>query len=552
MKGIDDPISPSSELPPCAMEYIARVVRGVRYRKKVRRDIEAELMAHFEDELRNCATADERDAKARKLIEEFGDPKLLGVLCRRAKKRCRPLWKKTLMRTGQVLGILVLYTVICMLPMVLGKPVVRVNYIEWLNERWKPRGAEVVNAKQYYDQAAKLYVEPPEPVKNAINAWGATLGNWDQADREALGAWLAANRAAFDAFRQGGNTEHYWPVYVGSPPRGSTFMGAFQMQADVMSYVTMAAGKYRKVAAAFRQQIAYEASGGHTTEAFDDCLVLQRVGRHLEGKNSLTEQLIGVAIEQSGYDGIFTILKRPDLGATVLERVQKGLLAAFDEKRRVINLDCEKAFWYDMIQRTFTDDGHGGGHALGPGFIYAAGTWGGNLARTFLFHYPDRREAIAVIDRYFERAEVALTVPPARIESERPWEKVSRAASESVLLSLMGPVHEGMSNLEWRAKTYEAAAVTAVAIFRYKLDKGQYPARLEELVEAGYLPSLPADPFGNGPLSYRRMGDDFLLYSWGPDLSDGGGLPSTDNRGKLKMWTDNNDWVFWPLQTSSK
>src|SRR5512146_2680821 len=85
---------PPLPLPPCAAEYIAQVVRKVRYRKKVRRDIQAELTAHFEDELRNCTSDAERDARAHRLIETFGDPKLLAVLCRRAKKRCRPLWAR--------------------------------------------------------------------------------------------------------------------------------------------------------------------------------------------------------------------------------------------------------------------------------------------------------------------------------------------------------------------------------------------------------------------------------------------------------------------------
>lgn len=551
MEKQDNHYTPQS-LPPCAAEYIAQVVRRVRYRKKVRRDIAAELTAHFEDELRGCASDEERETKARQVIEGFGDPKLLGILCRRAKKRCRPLWKKTLMRAGQALGVLVLYTVLCMLPLVLGKPVVRVNYIEWLNERWKPRGAEVENAKQYYDQAAKLYVKPPEPLNLAINAWGTALDVWDQNDLQLLGRWLAENKGAFDALRRGANTPYYWPIYVGSPTRRTTFGAAFQMQTDVMTYVTTSVEGYRKVAVAFRQQIAHEAHEGRVVEAIDDCLILQRVGRHFEGKNSLSEQLIGIAIEASGYEGVFAVLQRPDLSSMALERIQKGLLVAFDEKRRVINLDGEKALWYDIIQRTFTDNGHGGGHAIGPGLAFAAGTWSGNLARMFLFHYPDRRETIATIDQYFEQAQAALTVPPARVESERPWQAVDRVASGNVVLNIMGPAHEGLTKLEWRVKTHEAATVAAVAIVRYKLDKGQYPARFDELVETGYLPSLPTDPFGQGPLTYKRTDDGFLLYSWGPNLSDEGGWPSTDPNGKPKMWTENNDWVFWPVSKPSR
>ncbi len=551
MEQQDNHRAPQS-LPPCATEHIALVVRKVRYRKKVRRDIGAELTAHFEDALRDCASEAERDARAHQVIEGFGDPKLLAVLCRRAKKRCRPMWAKALVRASQAVGVVVLYVVICALPLVLGRPVVRVDYVAWLNERWKPQGAPVENARQYYDQAVKLYVEPPEAVKRAMNTWGTTLDHWDEAGRQALEPWLAENRAAFDAYRRGGNSEHYWPVNTGAPLDGNSVGAVMKMQAVLTDSVMKFLGGYRKVTLAFWQEIAYQASEGRVAEAFDDCLVLQRAGRHLEGKNSTSEQLVGIATEQSAYDGIVAILRQPNVPPAALERIQTALLKAFDPKRRVIGLDGEKAIGDDLIQRTFTDDGRGGGHALGGGFFFASGSWSANLARLLVFQYPSRRETTETVDRYFEQAEAALSVPPARSEVERAWQTVTETASQNLFLQLMGPTHQTLAKQEWRVKTQEAATLAAVAIGRYKLDKGQYPARFEEVVETGYLPSLPADPYGKGPLSYRRTDDGFVLYSWGPNLSDEGGWPSTDPDGKPRMGTDNNDWVFWPVTAAQK
>jgi len=88
----------------------------MRYRRKVRRDVQAELAAHFEDELKDCENDEDKEQKAKQLITEFGDVKLLAVLLRRAKKRCRPLWRKALVRSLQVLGIIVLYFLICSSP----------------------------------------------------------------------------------------------------------------------------------------------------------------------------------------------------------------------------------------------------------------------------------------------------------------------------------------------------------------------------------------------------------------------------------------------------
>ena len=94
-------------LPECAKDFIKLVIKKMRYRKKVRDEVMAELIAHFEDELQSCATDEEKEQKAQQLIGKFGDVKLLATLLRRAKKRCRPLWREIIARVAQ--GIVILF-----------------------------------------------------------------------------------------------------------------------------------------------------------------------------------------------------------------------------------------------------------------------------------------------------------------------------------------------------------------------------------------------------------------------------------------------------------
>jgi len=89
-------------------QIIKSVIKKMRYRKKVRAEVLAELVSDFESELKDFTTEEEREAKAQQLIEDFGDAKLLGRLLRRAKKRCRPLWRTIVARTFQTVGVLVL------------------------------------------------------------------------------------------------------------------------------------------------------------------------------------------------------------------------------------------------------------------------------------------------------------------------------------------------------------------------------------------------------------------------------------------------------------
>jgi hypothetical protein len=67
---------------------------------------------------------------------------------------------------------------------------------------------------------------------------------------------------------------------------------------------------------------------------------------------------------------------------------------------------------------------------------------------------------------------------------------------------------------------------TEVALLRYRLARGGFPAALNDLAPE-YMAAVPDDPCGGRPLKYRLTegGRAFLLYSIGPDLRDDGGKP---------------------------
>ena len=94
----------------------------------------------------------------------------------------------------------------------------------------------------------------------------------------------------------------------------------------------------------------------------------------------------------------------------------------------------------------------------------------------------------------------------------------------------------------YRYKAEESALLATIAILRYKAEKGQLPDNLEQLVSGGYLKELPMDPYSDGPLTYKRIGDDFTLYSVGADFDDDGGVRSDWGEG------DTADQVFWPVE----
>jgi hypothetical protein len=261
---------------------------------------------------------------------------------------------------------------------------------------------------------------------------------------------------------------------------------------------------------------------------------------------------VGVAVEALGLGEISKILQNVDVSADSLKMVQEELAVQIEEHEPIISLTGEKVFWYDEIQRTFTDDGEGDGRVLSRGLVYVVHDWKDSLWRLLTFSYPSRQEFIAEIDKYFEQAEELLSEMPWDLHNESTvadeWSKALEQTS--LMLKIVGPVHERISQIAWRLKTHRIGLLTLLAIIRYQKDQGRYPENLNEVVLTGYLNSLPEDPFSDGPLVYKQTDDGFLLYSLGSDFEDDGGQPGLDSKGKPRMWPDDGDWVFWPMSDS--
>jgi hypothetical protein len=304
---------------------------------------------------------------------------------------------------------------------------------------------------------------------------------------------------------------------------------------------------YRKLARAMTWQIQHDVHNGDTDDALDDCIVLQKFGGHLQGKGLLVEHLVGIAIEALANKQVFMILEKADVPVSVLKNLQEELEKVYGGQEAVINLEAEKAFWYDLVQWGFTDDGKGSGRVLKRGLPLVMGDWKDGVWGFVTWGYPDRREVTNTIDKYFQRAEELLNYTPWELhkkglESEG-WDEIVK---DCLMLKILGPAFNRTGQIGWRLKTDRAGLLTVLAILRYEKDNGDYPADLQELVTGGYFKKLPMDPFGNKPLVYKRTDDGFLLYSFGTNLMDDDGEVVKTDTGRVRKWADDGDAVFWP------
>ena len=114
-------------------------------------------------------------------------------------------------------------------------------------------------------------------------------------------------------------------------------------------------------------QIPLDIHKGDIEQATDDCVALYNCSQHLSDKGVVIEQLVGSAIEGLAMGKIYDLLGEGGLSVNMFAELHQTVEKAYIENISPVDWSLEKAFWYDMIQRRFTDDGRGGGRGESGG-----------------------------------------------------------------------------------------------------------------------------------------------------------------------------------------
>jgi hypothetical protein len=306
---------------------------------------------------------------------------------------------------------------------------------------------------------------------------------------------------------------------------------------------------------------------GYLQQSIGDCLAIARAGNHWQGKGTIIEQLVGLDVRNLAYDELLPLLATQKLSAAELKDLQHQLSQFFPQGYPLMELEGERMAFMDVVQRLFTDGGPGGGHLIpqktemvidmyddlfemaedvpiGRKFIE-------NAALTSMCLLHARRDATVEFSEqiYDRQAEIAGMSPYQRhkrnlMDTEEILDAMSRY--RYALLHYFIPAAERVSGLSYQDKALYEAIITIIAIQRWRLEKDDYPANLDELVDGGFLKQLPMDPYSDKSLIYKKTEDSFVLYSVGRNFKDDGGVYGTNERGRYVEWGGGDgDKIFW-------
>ncbi len=297
-------------------------------------------------------------------------------------------------------------------------------------------------------------------------------------------------------------------------------------------------GQVRNLTRALAARMDLAGKAGDDTDliaAFEQSLALTRA---IGFQATLIERLVSTAITALALGQVREEAMRRPLSADTCKR----LLAAID--RQIVRppmslpMTTEHYFALDIIQRTHSDNGRGGGYRLITEYDRMQAQMGTraaparprivNLGGLFV---PSRQDLTAKVDFFYGRMEQMGETPRAAraaLNFNPDLAIESLSAGYDMLKEIMPALGKAFAT-EDQFQLGLAGTRTMLAIEAFRAENGRLPASLDELVPA-ILPRLPIDPFAHdGRFRYRiltapdPLGRTYLLYSIGADGTDDGG-----------------------------
>lgn len=537
-----------SALPAIVQEFIDGIIRKMGYRRSVRQEVHQELTAHFTDALKNCTDPTLRQQRAESLLADFGDAEMLAKLIRRGKIRCRPWWRTAVVRSLQGVTAFFVLFVFYLVWFSLGRPTVRIDYLQMLNDKARPQVADADNAWPQYEKAIDLFVKKSEDMFNITGRFKELSAQ----DQQKIRQWVTANQPAWDQVVAATGKSYCFRNYT---------LGENAARPILLGVMLPHISEVRDLARVGQQLAQIQVTDGQSDKAIGTCLVMIRQGKQWMGQATLIEYLVGIAIGSMGQEELTRVLAQSPQNAESLAKIRGELASIWSGEYPKFSFEWERLTFLDAVQNIFTEGGPGGGH-LSPRAMTLFGQIMDDpmpipIAASMALVHAGRTETVERGNEIYKALEDSIAYTPWQRKTQNlrlPEQLVEKLSSRRfALLRSFVPALSKAIERYYRSKVSTEATKTIVAILEYKAGKGRWPETLGELKSTGFLSTVPMDPYSDGPLMYRRDGESFTLYSRGCDLDDDGGKIVAGD-----LWGENaggqhgpdgpdGDRVFWPV-----
>lgn len=404
-----------------------------------------------------------------------------------------------------------------------------VDYMEWFCQQTQVDGP---NAHAEWQAAVEACVawQGDQELRGA-----ALSGDPEALQSPEIIAWLEANRAALEHMRKASDLP-----YRGWVPDSDEVSERAALM-DIGLPHLWAARELAKVTVVEARRALLE---GRPDEALEGYLLVFRIGAQLGRGPTLVENLVGTAVQSLGALSLLEALASPAGAPIDCAELARRLDQHYPSVPGVERaLQFERAMVLDQLQRLYEHDAASGQyrprieairHLLAPSKLDPLDQAGAVAAMGAASFEQSVDEANRVYDRLSKT--LGLPGPQARQELEaieREFEEPGFRARNPALAVLLPSMSRAVL-ISQRTSAWRNATRLAVHLLAYRQQHGAYPDSLDVFAQRDFA----MDPLTGQRYVYRRDGEGFVLYSFGPNGTDEGGVH--DGRGET------SDIVFWP------
>ena len=575
----------NTDLPQNVRNLIAQVAKKTKLRKAERADVQRELTSHFQEALASGKSADD-------VVRAYGDARVcaknlrIAVIAKRS-----PIDRAfglTFMWSARAVGAFVLLYAVVAISMSFNTPKVSFDPVKRYRESLPvAKSPDQVAWPAYRDALVKMGMGRDDPKRESAGVEAACDSLPGSENWNAATAWLTANRAQIDAFCKATKRPVFgFPVGVAVSDddaallwrnsQSNSISNAAIDNSDVDKLVTsefpsfgmllpqLASLRDAAKIIAIDMMMAVEKADGE--RATRDAEAIIALSIHAQEGRILIGDLVGMSIRSIVVNRILMALEwKPNTFTdSQLKRLQNALRSVPPALERP-DFTSERLMFEDIVQRVYTDDGHGdgrfapqwkqlrlisvlesvsaGNHGKKQGATTQFTLLASWLSQPFAFYaIAGRKEALDHYDASIKRLagqpndSLNDAVTASTIAEEEFVESMTAHGARFFLEGILVPALGKVVFSFQIDRANRDACVISIAAELYHRANEKWPASAKDLAPL-CNGDAPRDSWNGKSILMETDANGFRMWSVGRD--------GVDDRGNLKKSTQAKDSVDW-------
>lgn len=425
---------------------------------------------------------------------------------------------------------------------------VSVDYVSLYNQKSWPKDYKVDdNAAMHYQKAIKVFLEAPQEIRlRYLHVWPNDLS---KQNAQIMRQWVKRNSLALEHLTEASKKPYFWTEKK-------------SVDGSVLGILIPDLAEIRHLTHLTCCRARLEAMDGNISNATKDIETIYRVGNHFSGPRQTVEQMVGISVKAQAIETFLMIVQNTRIDRKEREYLYNSLKKYIDDEKFTPDLLAMKLMCLDCLQRMyiFNQDSQRvmDEQSSRKQLILLRLHCQGLMMLGYVSIKQPHKSELVQMD--YEKAKDLLTKGLEQLErvmALEAWQLNETMNQEQGILQSIQESHPLLNilaveaiNLKFSAHERLRAQARALdmimSILTFKENKGRLPLNLSELQEAGLLEKVPIDPFSGKPIEYKKLNDNFTVYSYGLDFDDDGG--KRRSFGDFPFNEQNGDLVAWPVK----